>query len=78
MAGPGCAIEEALIMAPGRPLGIPLTLLGVSILCSLVSLTTLLTRPEGTGIWRTGLNVIALLLVVTSTGLLSRGSGGDA
>jgi hypothetical protein len=61
--------------ATTRPTGRTLALLVVSILCSLASLAALVFSPEGTASWRTSLNVIALLLVITATTMLSRRSG---
>lgn len=52
---------------------LPLTLLGLSILCSVASFAVLLIHPEGTGSLRTALNVVAILLVITTTAVLARG-----
>jgi len=52
-----------------------LVVLFTSIVCSLVSLAALLIHPEGTGSWRTSLNIIAVLLVILATTMIARGSG---
>ena len=65
------------MMATKRPHGIHLALLGISIVCSLVSLAALFIHPGGTGSWRTSLNIIALVLVIVTATMLGRGSGGN-
>jgi hypothetical protein len=52
-----------------------IALLTISLVCSAGSLVSLVVYPEGTGSLRTSLNLTALLLVIVTTTLLSRGSG---
>jgi hypothetical protein len=33
-------------------------------------------HPDGTGSWRTALNIIALLLVIATASMIAHGSGG--
>ena len=63
-------------MEAKRPRGAYLTLLLVSIACSLVSLAVLVIHPQNTSSWRTSLNIIAVLLVIMSATKLRRGSTG--
>jgi hypothetical protein len=57
-------------------LGAELTLLGIAILCSLGSLYFLVTHPGSTSVWRTSLNIVGLLLVITATTMIARRSRG--
>ena len=63
-------------MAAKQPHGLHLALLGISIVCSAVSLAALIFHPAGTGSWRTSLNFIALLLVIVTASILARSSAG--
>jgi len=46
--------------------------LGISLACSLLSLSLLYTHPHETGAWRTSLNVLSLVLVVFATAGIAR------
>ena len=59
-----------------RPRGLPVGLLATSIVLSIGSLVCLVVRPAGTGSLRTSLEIVALLLVIATTLMLGRGSGG--
>jgi hypothetical protein len=58
-------------MATKRSL-FPMTLLGTSIVLSLMSLALLFAWPRHTGEWRTSLNTLSIALVLTATTLIVR------
>jgi hypothetical protein len=63
-------------MVNRQSLGAELALLGIAILCSLGSLFFLITHPGSTSVWRTSLNIVGLLLVITATMMIARRSRG--
>ena len=63
-------------MGSNRSHGLHLALLVVSIVCSTTALAALVFHPDGTGSWRTALNIIALLLVIATASMIARGSRG--
>jgi len=64
-------------MASKQPRSRIIALLSISTVCSVVSLAALFIHPQGTGTWRTGLNIISLLCVIVTIALLGPGSGRD-
>jgi hypothetical protein len=71
-------VQEPFAMKPERSRSLQITVLIVSIACSLVSLTALVIRPHETESWRASLNVIAVVLVLLAATVLARRSGGQA
>jgi hypothetical protein len=59
-------------MATKQLTALPMTLLGVSIVSSLLSLALLFAWPRHSGEWRTSLNVLSLVLVLSAIGVTAR------